>query len=141
MYFKALKKALKGNKKIDVKNVERAYLFAEKAHKGQKRKTGEDYITHPVAVALKLLEIGADEESIIAGLLHDTVEDTEATLKDVEKEFGKQVATIIDSITKVSNINFFGSQEEAKTATIRKIFTGSIEDERAIFVKLADRGS
>ncbi len=139
MHLKDLEKALKKRSDIHSGEIRRAYEFAEKAHKGQKRKTGEDYVTHPVAVAMLLLEIGADEESLIAALLHDTVEDTDVTLEDVEKEFGKKIATITDSITKVSNINLFSSPDENKTATFRKMFSGGITDERAILIKLADR--
>lgn len=139
MHFQNLKRRLKKTT-LNTERIQKAYAFAAKAHEGQKRKTGEDYITHPVAVAEKLLDFGADEESIIAALLHDTVEDTEATLEIVEKEFGKDVANIVDGLTKFEKHIFEDTEDlDEKIETIRKWLQAMNSDLRIAIIKLADR--
>jgi GTP pyrophosphokinase len=115
----------------------RAYAFAEKAHSGQKRQTGEPYFNHPVATAEILMGWGLDPATIAAGLLHDTVEDTAVTLADVKKEFGPQVAFIVDGVTKLGRLKYRGATEKAEN--MRKLILALSQDLRVVFVKLADR--
>ncbi len=118
--------------------VVRAYEFGAEAHEGQKRKSGEPYITHPVAVAHDLAEMHLDYEAIVAALLHDVVEDTPASLDDIRKEFGEEVAMIVDGVSKLDQIEF-RSRAEAQAESFRKMMLAMIEDIRVILVKLADR--
>lgn len=116
----------------------RAYEFAKKAHAGQKRKSGEPYITHPLAVAETLRAWHLDEASIIAGLLHDVVEDTGVPLQEIQKKFGDEVAFLVDGVTKLNRIKYHGA-EETKAENLRKMMFAVSRDLRVIFVKLADR--
>lgn len=118
--------------------VERAYEFARKAHEGQYRSSGEDYIQHPLAVALILAELRMDIASIAAALLHDVVEDTKYSLQDVEKRFGQEIASLVDGVTKLSRIEF-KSKEEAQAEYLRKMFFAMARDIRVVLIKLADR--
>jgi GTP pyrophosphokinase len=115
-----------------------AYKFGARAHDGQTRKSGEPYITHPVAVAHELAEMHLDVEAICAAILHDTVEDTEATLQDIRDKFGEDVALIVDGVSKLDQIQF-RSRAEAQAESFRKMMLAMIEDIRVILVKLADR--
>jgi len=115
-----------------------AYEFGAKAHAGQSRKTGEPYITHPVAVAQELAEMHLDAQAITAAILHDTVEDTSASLQDIENQFGSEVALLVDGVSKLDQIQF-RSQAEAQAESFRKMMLAMIEDIRVILVKLADR--
>lgn len=115
-----------------------AYEFGAKAHSGQSRKTGEPYITHPVAVAQELAEMHLDAQAITAAILHDTVEDTEASLEDIEERFGSEVALLVDGVSKLDQIQF-DSRAEAQAESFRKMMLAMIEDIRVILVKLADR--
>ncbi len=121
-----------------VELVVRAYGFGASAHEGQKRKSGEPYITHPVAVAQDLADMHLDAEAIVAAILHDVVEDTEASLEDIEEEFGSDVAMIVDGVSKLDQIQF-RSRAEAQAESFRKMMLAMIEDIRVILVKLADR--
>lgn len=121
------------------KFVTAAYAFAETAHHGQKRKSGEDYIAHSLHVAKNLAEIGMDEKTIAAGLLHDVPEDTPVTLKEVEEKFGSEVALLVDGITKLGKIKLRGSQEEFYLENLRKMFLAMAQDIRVVIIKLADR--
>lgn len=116
-----------------------AYEFAEKAHRGQKRKSGEDYIIHSLHVAKILAEIGMDESTLVAGLLHDVPEDTEVTLAEIEKKFGSDVALLVDGITKLGKIKLRGSKEEYYLENLRKMFMAMAQDIRVVIIKLADR--
>ncbi len=116
--------------------VERAYLTAEQHHSGQKRKSGDPYITHPLAVATILAELGAAEETICAGLLHDTVEDTDYTLEQVTADFGPTVALLVDGVTKLDKVTYGPS---AKAETLRKMIVNMSQDIRVLVIKLADR--
>ncbi len=116
-----------------------AYTFAEVAHRGQKRKSGEDYITHALHVAKNLSEIGMDEKTLAAGLLHDVPEDTPITLAELEEKFGNEVAYLVDGITKLGKIKLRGSKEEYYLENLRKMFLAMAQDIRVVIIKLADR--
>ncbi|MDW7728574.1 MAG: bifunctional (p)ppGpp synthetase/guanosine-3',5'-bis(diphosphate) 3'-pyrophosphohydrolase [Bacillota bacterium] len=118
--------------------VEKAYAFSLKAHSGQLRESGESYIIHPLGVVLILAELELDLVTIIAGLLHDVVEDTEITLDDIRREFGDEVAALVDGVTKLSRLDFT-SKEEQQAETLRKMFIAMAQDIRVVLIKLADR--
>ncbi len=123
---------------VDLNLIRKAYKFSESAHLGQFRRSGEAYISHPLSVAGILAELRLDVESIITGLLHDTVEDTHATLEDVRREFGETVATLVDGVTKISQMKFRNSVEK-QGENIRKMIVAMGKDVRVVLVKLADR--
>ncbi len=122
----------------DTNLIEKAYVYSAKVHKGQVRLSGEPYLSHPLEVAGILANMKMDEVTIVSGLVHDTVEDTLAELKDIEYLFGKEVATIVDGVTKISKIHFL-SKEEQQAENIRKMILAMSTDIRVILVKLADR--
>jgi len=124
--------------RVDVRAVVKAYLLARQAHEGQVRKSGDPYITHPVAVAGILADLGMDVTTITAGLLHDVVEDTEIDLDDVRDEFGDDVAEIVDGVTKLDRLSF-DSKEAQQAATMRKMLVAMAKDVRVLLIKLADR--
>lgn len=123
----------------DVSQVERAYEVAKEAHGDQKRHSGEPYITHPVEVAIILAELEMDKETIIAALLHDVVEDTGKTLDEVRKEFGDEVAELVDGVTKLTQIKYSADKIEVQAENLRKMFLAMAKDIRVIIIKLADR--
>jgi guanosine-3',5'-bis(diphosphate) 3'-pyrophosphohydrolase len=116
-----------------------AYRMAEIAHKGQKRKSGEDYIAHCLETAKTLAEIGMESRTIAAGLLHDVPEDTDVTLDEIRSKFGEEVAYLVDGITKLSRIRLRGSKEEYYLENLRKMFLAMAADIRVVIIKLADR--
>lgn len=118
--------------------IEKAYFYAEAAHLGQKRISGEPYIIHPVEVALILTEIEMDTPSLCAALLHDVIEDTEYSYLNLEEEFGEEIAMLVEGLTKLSRIDF-KSREEAQAENLRKMFIAMAKDIRVIMIKLADR--
>lgn len=122
----------------DLKIIERAYAFAEKAHTGQFRRSGEPYFFHPVSVAGILADLQLDLETIATGLLHDTVEDTEATLEQIRTEFGDSVAQLVDGVTKIGQVKYKNSLEK-QGENLRKMIVAMGKDVRVILVKLADR--
>ncbi len=122
--------------KADLRPVIRAYEVAEAAHEGQRRRSGDPYITHPLAVTTILAELGMDTTTLVAALLHDTVEDTRYTLADVTKEFGEDVAHLVDGCTKLDKVKF---GEAAEAETIRKMVVAMARDPRVLVIKLADR--
>lgn len=124
--------------KGSVSPINRAYEMSREAHRHQTRTTGESYITHPVAVASVVADIGLDEASIIAALLHDAVEDTELTLAEITEIFGDEVANIVDGVTKLDRLQF-DSQEAQQAATMRKMLVAMARDLRVLIIKLADR--
>jgi GTP pyrophosphokinase len=126
------------NPNADWQLIESAYAFAEAAHDGQLRKSGEPYITHPLAVAEIVAEMQLDVASIAAALLHDVVEDCEVSLDAITTKFGKEVATIVEGVTKLEKLNF-SSRDEAQVENLRKMFLAMAKDLRVILIKLADR--
>lgn len=134
----ALLEKVETKKQYDAEKIEKAYNLAKEAHKNQKRRSGEPYIMHPVAVAKILLDLGMDNECIIAALLHDVVEDTEYNLKYIEDNFGSDVALLVDGVTKLGHIPL-SSREEVQAENIRKMFIAMNKDVRVIIIKLADR--
>ena len=123
---------------VDIEKVKKAYDFADFLHKGQYRQSGEPYITHPLNVALILAKMNADSDTLCAALLHDTLEDTNATKDDIEYFFNSEVANLVDGVTKISKMNF-SSKKEQNLANTRKIITSITNDVRIIIIKLADR--
>ncbi|MFN7824820.1 MAG: RelA/SpoT family protein [Pseudobdellovibrionaceae bacterium] len=123
---------------VDASIIERAYHFSEQAHEGQIRRSGEPYISHPLNVAAILADLKLDVDSIITGLLHDTVEDTHATIDDIKTQFGESVAHLVDGVTKISKMQFKTSTER-QGENIRKMIVAMGKDVRVILVKLADR--
>ncbi|MFJ7069044.1 RelA/SpoT family protein [Streptomyces sp. NPDC101115] len=119
-----------------LRQIERAYQVAERWHRGQKRKSGDPYITHPLAVTTILAELGMDPATLMAGLLHDTVEDTEYGLEDLRRDFGDQVALLVDGVTKLDKVKF---GEAAQAETVRKMVVAMAKDPRVLVIKLADR--
>ena len=122
----------------EVEVIKKAYYFAEELHRGQKRQSGEDYIIHPLNVAYILADMYADRDTVCAGLLHDTLEDTPVTKEDIAENFNKTIANLVDGVTKISKMNF-SSKEEQNYANTRKIITSITKDVRIIIIKLADR--
>ncbi|MEV6208967.1 bifunctional (p)ppGpp synthetase/guanosine-3',5'-bis(diphosphate) 3'-pyrophosphohydrolase [Kitasatospora sp. NPDC051914] len=119
-----------------LKEIEKAYAVAEKWHRGQKRKSGDPYITHPLAVATILAELGMDAPTLMAGLLHDTVEDTDYGLETLRRDFGDSVALLVDGVTKLDRVKF---GEAAQAETVRKMVVAMAKDPRVLVIKLADR--
>ena len=133
-----IKKVKNYNKFLNPETLSKAYTFALNAHKDQKRDSGDPYLMHPVAVASILTDLKLDSATIATGLLHDTIEDTQTTYKTVEKEFGKEVADLVDGVTKISEIE--GKIiENSKAENIRKLILATSKDIRILLVKIADR--
>ncbi|WP_308195593.1 RelA/SpoT family protein [Agromyces cavernae] len=122
--------------KVDLSLIERAYTVAERAHEGQKRKSGEPYITHPIAVAQILADLGIGSKTVAAALLHDTVEDTAYTLDQVRADFGDEIAMLVDGVTKLDKVKY-GDSTQAET--VRKMIVAMSKDIRVLIIKLADR--
>lgn len=133
-----LDKVAANNRDADLEMIQRAYVFAATAHAGQTRLSGEPYLSHPLAVADTLAEMGFDEPTVVAGLLHDTVEDTRVSIEELDEHFGEEVADIVDGVTKISMIPF-DNKEEAQAENIRKMILAMSHDMRVLMVKLADR--
>ncbi|MBO6310102.1 MAG: bifunctional (p)ppGpp synthetase/guanosine-3',5'-bis(diphosphate) 3'-pyrophosphohydrolase [Oribacterium sp.] len=123
----------------DLSMVEKAYRVAKEQHKDQKRKSGEPYIIHPICVAIILANLQMDKETIVAGLLHDVVEDTGMTLDEVSKEFNPDVALLVDGVTKLTQLNLNTDKVEMQAENLRKMFVSMAKDIRVIIIKLADR--
>ncbi|MBI5798293.1 bifunctional (p)ppGpp synthetase/guanosine-3',5'-bis(diphosphate) 3'-pyrophosphohydrolase [Candidatus Woesearchaeota archaeon] len=133
-----IKKLKSYEKRPNISLVKKAYSFAEKAHQGQTRATGEAYIEHPLNVACILADLQMDDTTIAAALLHDVVEDTSYTLKDITNEFGKEIAALVEGMTKIKTLKNL-SKEDYHAETIRKVILASVKDIRVIIIKLADR--
>lgn len=135
-YNKILEKIKENNLDIDIEKLTEAYILASEAHEGQMRKSGEDYIIHPIEVTEILADLKMDTETLVAGLLHDVVEDTLIGLADIEYVFGKDVAHLVDGVTKLRNLP---KQSGKKVENIRKMVVAMSEDIRVVIIKLADR--
>src|SRR5438445_174796 len=137
--FRDLMKTLRANRpNDDLGIVEKAYEFSQKNHAGQTRASGDPYLVHPLEVACVLAEMKMDPAAIAAGLLHDSVEDTSVTIVDIRKEFGEQVAHIVEGVTKIGRIDF-SSREEQQAENLRKMMLAMVDDIRVVLIKLADR--
>jgi GTP pyrophosphokinase len=137
--FEGLLQTVKSyNPKADLREIERAYRFAAEHHEGQTRLSGEPFIAHPLAVARVLADLGLDTTTLQAALLHDTVEDTEVTVRELDAEFGPEVARIVDGLTKLDSITF-RSREQEQAENVRKMIVAMAGDIRVLLIKLADR--
>jgi GTP pyrophosphokinase len=137
--FRELLRTMRANRPgDDLELVRKAYEFSQKNHAGQSRASGEPYLVHPLGVAQVLAEMKMDAVAISAGLLHDSVEDTSVTIVDIRKEFGEQVAHIVEGVTKISQIDF-ATREEQQAENLRKMMLAMVDDIRVVLIKLADR--
>jgi guanosine-3',5'-bis(diphosphate) 3'-pyrophosphohydrolase len=137
--IEGLLRTVKGyNAKADLKEIERAYRFAAEHHEGQKRLSGEDFVEHPLAVAQILADLGLDTTTLQAALLHDTVEDTEVSVEELDVEFGPEVSRIVDGLTKLDALSF-RSREHEQAENVRKMIVAMAGDIRVLLIKLADR--
>ena len=138
-FIKLKEKLSETMSKEDIEKIEKAFNIADEAHKEQKRRSGEPYIIHPLAVAVILADMGMDTDSICAALLHDVVEDTPTTAKEIRDVFGEDVELLVEGVTKLGQIPFAASKEEEQSENIRKMFLAMSRDIRVIIIKLADR--
>src|SRR5436853_6524540 len=137
--FRDLIKGMQANRPTDdLATIKKAYDYSLKVHSGQSRASGEPYLVHPLEVALVLTEMKMDPVAVAAGLLHDSVEDTSVTIVDIRKEFGEQVAHIVEGVTKISKIDF-ATREEQQAENLRKMMLAMVDDIRVVLIKLADR--
>ena len=135
----ALQKAIaESEKNYDNDTINRAIALACEAHAGQHRYAGGDYVCHPLRVACILIELGMDNETIVAAILHDVVEDTAVELADIRREFGENIALLVDGVTKITQIPF-STKEEQQAENVRKMLLAMAKDIRVIIIKLADR--
>ncbi len=139
LYRELIKSIYKYHPSTDIALVEKAYKLASNAHKGQKRKSGEAYIVHPLCVAMILAELELDKETIVAGLLHDVVEDTVITDEEIAEQFGSEVALLVDGVTKLGRLSYNADKVEVQAENLRKMFLAMAKDIRVILIKLADR--
>ncbi len=128
----------KQDKEYDIELLKKAYSYAQDAHEGQFRKSGERFFNHPVACSIILIDLGMDSQTVAAALLHDVVEDTDVEVEDIKKEFGADIATLVDAVTKLRKIPY-AAQEDQQAENIRKMLLAMAEDIRVIIIKLADR--
>ena len=133
-----LEELQKYNSNYDTELIGKAFDKAESLHNGQLRKSGEPYFVHPINVALILAQLGMDEETIVGGLLHDVVEDTEYTREELVDDFSEEIALLVDGVTKLGSIKF-ESKEELQAENFRKMFLAMSKDIRVLIIKLADR--
>ncbi|MBA3914502.1 MAG: bifunctional (p)ppGpp synthetase/guanosine-3',5'-bis(diphosphate) 3'-pyrophosphohydrolase, partial [Acidobacteriales bacterium] len=137
--FRELMRRMRANRPHDdLSLVPKAYEYSQRIHTGQLRASGEPYLVHPLEVALVLADMKMDPVAIAAGLLHDSVEDTSVTIVDIRKEFGEQVAHIVEGVTKISAIDF-ATREEQQAENLRKMMLAMVDDIRVVLIKLADR--
>ena len=139
LYEKLIKMIRKYHPSDDISMIEKAYRIAYKAHDGQLRKSGEPYIIHPVCVCIILAELELDKETIVAGMLHDVVEDTVMTSEELAAEFGDEVALLVDGVTKLTQLDYVADKVEVQAENLRKMFLAMAKDIRVILIKLADR--
>ena len=139
LYQELITSVRKYHPSTDISMIQKAYEVASDAHKDQKRKSGEPYIIHPLCVAIILADLELDKETIVAGLLHDAVEDTWMTTEEVEKEFSAEVALLVDGVTKLGQLSYSADKVELQAENLRKMFLAMAKDIRVILIKLADR--
>ncbi len=139
LYQELIASVKKYHPSTDISMIQKAYEVASEAHKDQKRKSGEPYIIHPLCVSIILADLELDKETIVAGLLHDAVEDTWMTYEEVEKEFGSEVALLVDGVTKIGQLSYSQDKVEVQAESLRKMFLAMAKDIRVILIKLADR--
>ena len=139
LYQALIARVRKYHPSADITMIEKAYQIGKEAHKDQFRKSGEPYIIHPLWVAIILADLEMDKETIVAGMLHDVVEDTTMTLDEISTEFGEEVALLVDGVTKLGQLNYSKDKLEAQAENLRKMFLAMAKDIRVIIVKLADR--
>ena len=139
LYQQLINSIRKYHPSTDITQVEKAYRIASTAHQDQKRKSGEAYIIHPLCVSVILAELELDKETIVAGLLHDVVEDTVMTEEEIAQEFGKEVALLVDGVTKLGRLSYDADKVEVQAENLRKMFLAMAKDIRVILIKLADR--
>ena len=139
LYQALIARVRKYHPSADITMIEKAYQIGKEAHKDQFRKSGEPYIIHPLWVAIILADLEMDKETIVAGMLHDVVEDTTMTLDEISAEFGEEVALLVDGVTKLGQLNYSKDKLEAQAENLRKMFLAMAKDIRVIIVKLADR--
>ncbi|MDM8534453.1 bifunctional (p)ppGpp synthetase/guanosine-3',5'-bis(diphosphate) 3'-pyrophosphohydrolase [Clostridiaceae bacterium HSG29] len=137
-YNTYINELVKLNDEYNIDNIKKVYYFAKEAHEGQKRKSGEDYFIHPIAVSLILAGMKMDEETIIASILHDVVEDTKYSKEEISEIFGETIALLVDGVTKLTNLRY-ESKEIQKGENLRKMFLAMAKDIRVVLIKLADR--
>ena len=139
LYKELISRILTYHPSADITMIEKAYKVASEAHEGQKRKSGEPYIIHPLCVAIILADLELDKETIVAGLLHDAVEDTWMTCDEITREFGPEVALLVDGVTKIGQLSYSKDKVELQAESLRKMFLAMAKDIRVILIKLADR--
>ena len=139
LYQKLIRMIKQYHPSQDIRLIEKAYKIAYQAHEGQLRKSGEPYIIHPVCVCIILAELELDKETIVAGMLHDVVEDTVMTSEEIAEEFSDEVALLVDGVTKLTQINYVADKVEVQAENLRKMFLAMAKDIRVILIKLADR--
>ena len=139
LYQELVKSVKKYHPSTDLTMIEKAYQVAKAAHKDQVRKSGEPYIIHPLCIGIILADLELDKESIAAGLLHDVVEDTPMTTEDVAREFGDEVALLVDGVTKLGQLSYSADKVDEQAENLRKMFLAMAKDIRVILIKLADR--
>ena len=139
LYQTLIEKVREYHPNTDITMIEKAYAIADKAHKGQLRKSGEPYIMHPLCVAIILAELQLDKETIVAGILHDVIEDTIMTDEEIEREFSAEILLLVEGVTKLTQLNFSQDKLEVQAENLRKMFLAMAKDIRVILIKLADR--
>ena len=139
LYQELINSVRKYHPSDDISMIERAYLVAKTAHEGQMRKSGEPYIIHPLCVAIILADLELDKETIVAGILHDAVEDTIMTTEEITQQFGAEVALLVDGVTKLGQLSYSADKVEVQAENLRKMFLAMAKDIRVILIKLADR--
>ncbi len=139
LYQKLISRILQYHPSTDIGIIKKAYEIADFAHKDQKRKSGEPYIIHPLSVAMILADLEMDKETIVSGILHDVVEDTDISMQEIEDRFGKEIANLVDGVTKLGKLSYTSDTIEVQAENLRKMFLAMAKDIRVIIIKLADR--
>ena len=139
LYKELIARVQKYHPNTDISMIEKAYQIASKAHEGQMRKSGEPYIIHPLCVAIILADLELDKETIVAGILHDVVEDTILSKEEIAEEFSEEVAELVDGVTTLGQLSYDADKVEIQAENLRKMFLAMARDIRVILIKLADR--